>query len=56
MDVAAAPAGLALDPGYVSLSALSQGSSGLIVGVGTATGSMTPLAGGLVWVGFFPGG
>jgi ferrous iron transport protein A len=56
MDVAAAPAGLALDPGYVSLSALSQGSSGLIVGVGTATtGSMTSLERRLLELGFISG-
>jgi len=55
MDAAAAPAGLALDPGYVSLSALSQGSSGLIVGVGTATGSMTSLERRLLELGFISG-
>lgn len=55
MDVAAAPAGLALDPGYVSLSALSQGSSGLIVGVGTAAGSMSPLERRLLELGFISG-
>ena len=55
MDVAAAPAGLVLDPGYVSLSALSQGSSGLIVGVGITTGSMTALERRLLELGFISG-
>ena len=55
MDVAAALAGLALDPAYVSLSALSQGSSGLISGVGTATGAMTPLERRLLELGFISG-
>jgi ferrous iron transport protein A len=34
MDAFAAPSGLALDPGYVSLSALSPGTTGTVVGVG----------------------
>ena len=44
MDVAAAPAGIALSPGYVSLSALAPGSSGLVVGVGRPAGSSQPSA------------
>ena len=55
MDVSAAPAGLALDPGYVSLGALSQGSSGLVVGVGTPAGSMTALERRLLELGFISG-
>jgi ferrous iron transport protein A len=56
MDAAAAPAGVALDPGYVSLSALSQGSSGLIVAVGTPTGgNMTPVERRLLELGFING-
>jgi ferrous iron transport protein A len=55
MDAAAAPAGIALNPGYVSLSALSQGSSGLIVGVGTPTGSMTAVERRLLELGFISG-
>ena len=55
MDVAAAPAGLVLDPGYVSLAALSQGSSGQIVGVGTAEGSMSSLERRLLELGFVNG-
>ncbi len=34
MDAFAAPSGLALDPAYVSLSALSPGARGTVVGVG----------------------
>ena len=57
MDAAAAPAGITLDPTHVSLSALSQGSSGLIVGVGSAagTGDMTPLERRLLELGFISG-
>lgn len=55
MDASSAPAGIALDPGYVSLSALSQGSSGRIVGVGTPTGSMTSLERRLLELGFISG-
>jgi ferrous iron transport protein A len=36
MDAFAAPSGLALDPGYVSLSALPPGARGTVVGVGRA--------------------
>jgi ferrous iron transport protein A len=55
MDAAAAPAGIALNPGFVSLSALSSGSSGLVVGVGTPTGSMTSVERRLLELGFFSG-
>lgn len=55
MDAAAAPAGIELNPGYVSLSALSQGSSGLVVGVRTATGGMTSLERRLLELGFISG-
>jgi ferrous iron transport protein A len=55
MDVAAAPVGLALNPGYVSLSALAPGSSGLVVGVGTASAPMSPLERRLLELGFFSG-
>lgn len=55
MDAAAAPAGIELNPGYVSLSALSQGSSGLVVGVGTRTGSMTSVERRLLELGFISG-
>jgi ferrous iron transport protein A len=55
MDVAAAPVGLALNPGYVSLSALAPGSSGLVVGVGTPNTSMSALERRLLELGFFSG-
>jgi ferrous iron transport protein A len=55
MDVAAAPMGLALNPAYVSLSALAQGSSGLVVGVGTPNAPMSPLERRLLELGFFSG-
>jgi len=55
MDAAAAPAGIELNPGYVSLSALSQGSSGLVVGVGTPTGGMTSVERRLLELGFISG-
>lgn len=55
MDAAAAPTGVELNPGYVSLSVLSQGSSGLIVGVGTPTGAVTPVQRRLLELGFISG-
>jgi ferrous iron transport protein A len=55
MDVAAAPVGLTLNPGYVSLSALAQGSSGLVVGVGTPNTTMSALERRLLELGFFSG-
>ena len=55
MDVAAAPAGIALNPGHVSLSVLSQGSSGLIVSVGSPSGSMSPVQRRLLELGFISG-
>ncbi len=35
MDAVAAPGEVALDPGYISLSLLSPGTSGVVVGVGS---------------------
>jgi ferrous iron transport protein A len=55
MDVAAAPVGLALNPGYVSLSALAPGSAGLVVGVGTPNAPMSSLERRLLELGFFSG-
>jgi ferrous iron transport protein A len=65
MDVPATPAGLALNPRYVSLSALSPGSSGRVIGVGlpaastpaagTAAASMTALDRRLLELGFISG-
>jgi ferrous iron transport protein A len=42
MDAAAAPFGLALSPGFVSLSALSPGTRGRVLGVGG--GAASPLS------------
>jgi len=55
MDAFAAPSGLALDPGYVSLSALSPGALGTVVGVGSRAGEMGPLERRLLELGFVSG-
>ena len=60
MDAFAAPSGLALDPGYVSLSALSPGAKGTVVGVGRGAGdapsnSLTALERRLLELGFVSG-
>lgn len=55
MDAASAPVGLALNPGYVSLSALAPGSCGLVVGVGSPVGEMSALERRLLELGFFSG-
>ena len=55
MDAVAAPGGIALDPGYISLSALSPGTQGVIISVGSATGSLTPLVRRLLELGFCSG-
>jgi ferrous iron transport protein A len=55
MDVAAAPVGVALNPGYVSLSALAPGSSGLVVGVGKRDTAMSSLERRLLELGFISG-
>jgi len=55
MDAVAAPGGLALDPGYVSLSALSPGAKGVIVSVGAQSSTLTPLDRRLLELGFCSG-
>ena len=55
MDAFAAPSGLALDPGYVSLSALSPGASGTVVGVGSRAKELTALERRLLELGFVSG-
>ena len=59
MDAFAAPSGLALDPSYVSLSALSPGTRGTVVGVGRAgtppANALTPLERRLLELGFVSG-
>ncbi len=55
MDAFAAPSGLALDPGYVSLSALSPGTTGTVVGVGSPAAELSPLERRLLELGFVNG-
>jgi ferrous iron transport protein A len=59
MDASAAPSGLALDPAYVSLSALSPGARGTVVGVGRAgrprSNALSPLERRLLELGFVSG-
>jgi ferrous iron transport protein A len=55
MDAVAAPGGVALEPGYISLSALSPGTAGVIVGVGSHTRDLTPLDRRLLEFGFCTG-
>ncbi len=55
MDAFAAPSGLALDPGHVSLSALSPGTTGTVVGVGSPASALTPLERRLLELGFVSG-
>jgi ferrous iron transport protein A len=55
MDAAATPAGLALDPGLVSLAALPPGTAGRVVGVGARAGVLSPLERRLLEFGFISG-
>ena len=55
MDAVAAPGGIALDPGYISLSALSPGAQGVIISVGSGSASLTPLVRRLLELGFCSG-
>jgi ferrous iron transport protein A len=55
MDAVAAPGGIALEPGYISLSALSPGATGVIVSVGSGTESLTALDRRLLEFGFCSG-
>lgn len=55
MDAVAAPGGVALDPGYISLSSLSPGASGVIVGVGSPDKELSPLDRRLLELGFCTG-
>ncbi len=54
MDAVAAPGGLTLEPGYMSLSALAPGARGVVVSVGRAT-QLTPLDRRLLELGFCSG-
>lgn len=55
MDAVAAPGGVALDPGYTSLSALSPGTTGVVVGVGAKSEDLTALDRRLLELGFCSG-
>ena len=55
MDAVAAPTGLALDPGFVSLAALPPGSSGRVVSVGSPASALSPLERRLLEFGFVNG-
>ncbi len=55
MDAVAAPGGVALDPGHISLSALSPGAAGVIVSVGSKSAQLTPLDRRLLEFGFISG-
>jgi ferrous iron transport protein A len=55
MDAVAAPAGLALDPGFVSLAALPPGTAGRVVSVGSAASTLSPLERRLLEFGFVNG-
>jgi ferrous iron transport protein A len=54
-DAVAAPAGLALDPGCVSLAALPPGSAGRVVSVGARSGTLSALERRLLEFGFVNG-
>src|SRR5262244_4014971 len=55
MDAVVTPPGIALEPGYTSLSALSPGTTGVVVGVGSGNRSLTPLDRRLLEFGFCSG-
>ena len=55
MDAVAAPEGLALDPGFVSLAALPPGTTGRVVSVGSATSVLSALERRLLEFGFVNG-
>lgn len=55
MDAVAAPAGLALDPGFVSLAALPPGTAGRVVSVGSPSCALSPLERRLLEFGFVSG-
>jgi ferrous iron transport protein A len=55
MDAVATPAGLALDPGFVSLAALPPGTRGSVVGVGSRSAPLSALERRLLEFGFISG-
>src|SRR5579862_9277174 len=55
MDAVVTPAGVAFEPGFVSLAALPPGTRGLVVGVGSGNGELTSLERRLLEFGFVQG-
>jgi len=55
MDAVAAPGGVVLDPGYISLSALAPGATGVVVGVGGHSQQLSVLDRRLLELGFCSG-
>jgi ferrous iron transport protein A len=55
MDAVVAPAGVGLEPGFVSLAALAPGTSGRVVSVGAANGTLSALERRLLEFGFVSG-
>jgi len=55
MDAIAAPGGVALKPGYICLSAMSPGTSGVVVSVGHRSAQLSPLDRRLLELGFCAG-
>jgi Fe2+ transport system protein FeoA len=55
MDAVAAPHGLVLDPGFVSLAALPPGTKGKVISVGSPDGALSALERRLLEFGFVNG-
>ncbi|MBS0380613.1 MAG: ferrous iron transport protein A [Proteobacteria bacterium] len=55
MDAVASPAGLSLEPGFVSLAALPPGTHGRVVSVGTSADALSALERRLLEFGFVNG-
>jgi len=55
MDASAAPAGLGIEPGFVSLAALPAGTRGSVVGVGSSATALSALERRLLELGFVHG-
>jgi ferrous iron transport protein A len=55
MDAVAVPGGIVLEPGHISLSALSPGAAGVIVGVGSRSRELSALDRRLLEFGFCSG-
>jgi ferrous iron transport protein A len=55
MDAIASPAGVSLEPGFISLAALPPGTTGHVVGVGSREGVLSALERRLLEFGFVSG-